>query len=450
MSTPPLTVDQFAAKIKALSPDYAAMPNDELAKKVLEKHPQYWPAINAGDFAKRGMWQPASTGTKTVKPVQQPTPTAAGRFMNAAAPKVLDAAPAVLGTAGGVAGGLVGGGVGAVPGAVAGGAAGEALKEKLSGESASGKKIAKEGAVQGAWEAGTLGIGQAAKGVGALAKSVGLDEAMMKFALRAGEDLPRGLNPAEVFAKWNLKAATTKELWTKVVAKANDLSATKNSIITQALPTSNSIRPYAIIKDVLDKYEQKAIQTVDPEIRKGMQNMLKELHKTSYGPNSPSQLMDIQEADKLKSMFGETVNWGKKAADNKLEDIYRAEVAVRREIYGALNSEIKAASGQYGRALGEVQKDMHNVLEAKRLLEEAAAGHAAQGHSFSEILLNAMRRPGPSSMAASGARTAGRGLQGATEGAQLGAQVVRNRALLPQGSPMPTPTPQNNSQPPQQ
>ena len=41
MATSPLSVEQFAAKIKAKYPDYASVPDDELAKKIVEKYPEY-------------------------------------------------------------------------------------------------------------------------------------------------------------------------------------------------------------------------------------------------------------------------------------------------------------------------------------------------------------------------------------------------------------------------
>jgi hypothetical protein len=408
-------------------------------------------------LSKKAMDPKANYQSNAPAPTQ--TPTKLGNFMNAAAPHVLAAAPAVMGTAGGVAGGLLGGGVGAIPGAIAGGAAGEALKEKASGESASGKKIAKEGAVQGAWELAGGAVGQAAKGVGALAKAAGIDEAMMKFALKTGEDLTKGLNPAAAFAKWNLAAATTKQLWEKTAAKAASIRATKDALIDQAMPTSSTIRPYAIIKHVIDDYRDKAIKTLDPQIKAGLNSMLDELEHT-YGAHAQSvigqnaaqaaslakgapgqisskalpteRLMTIKDADKLKSEFGDTVNWGKKYAENKLEDVYRAEVEVRKEIYGALNSSIKdAAGGNSGRALAQTQNDLHNVLEAKRLLEESAASHAQHGRTLTEILLDSLRRPGPASQAAGVARGAQKFATGAAEAGKPALQVIRNRELIP-------------------
>lgn len=41
MATSPLSVEQFAAKIKAKYPDYASVPDDELARRIVEKYPEY-------------------------------------------------------------------------------------------------------------------------------------------------------------------------------------------------------------------------------------------------------------------------------------------------------------------------------------------------------------------------------------------------------------------------
>src|ERR1700757_3746737 len=41
MSTTPLTVDKFAAQIKAKYPQYASIPDAQLVEKVTAKYPQY-------------------------------------------------------------------------------------------------------------------------------------------------------------------------------------------------------------------------------------------------------------------------------------------------------------------------------------------------------------------------------------------------------------------------
>jgi hypothetical protein len=462
----PLTVDQFAEKIKAKYPTYAQVPNQMLAKKVLDKYPDYWNKVDAGDFQKKGMWQPASTGTKVDGAPVRTAPTAAGKFMDKAAPKVLGAAPAVLGTAGGIVGGALAAPVGAAPGAVigaaVGGGLGEALKEKVSGQKVSAHDVAKSTAEQTAWE--TLGgaFNITGKGITKLAKSVGLDEAMMKFALKTGEDIKNGVNPAEAFGKWKMQAMAIKDLYAKVGTQADKLLQAKNTIIDKALPTSQQVRPYAVIKAVLDKHIDKSEKVLDPEIKNGMQKMLKSLQdqftpKAQPGPGSSyiqslinkewqgrsETLMSIKDADKLKSLFGESVNWGKKAADNKLEDVYKAEVSVRREIYGALNSSIKDAAGTHGRALAETQKDLHNVLEAKRLLEESAAGQQVHGRHLMEMAVDAVRRPGPMSVGAAAVRGAGPIISKTGQGAVTGARLLSGAT-----SGLPTAGPENTSQSP--
>jgi len=116
------TPDTLAENVREKYPGaYDNRSNNELAKAWMEKNPAYWKSINAGNFAKSGLWQPSSTGTKTPTSTQR-APTRAGKVMDVVAPKFIQAAPAILGTVGGIAGGLATGGPGAGVGATLGGA----------------------------------------------------------------------------------------------------------------------------------------------------------------------------------------------------------------------------------------------------------------------------------------------------------------------------------------
>jgi hypothetical protein len=137
----PLSIQEFAAKIKARDSRLKDVPDDELVRKTLERRPELIKYVRTSEPRP----QPKSTGDK-----------------------VLETLPVVGATIGGIAGAPAGG-VGAVGGAALGGAAGKAaeqLGEKFithskplgtSGEAA--KDITWEGIKQGAYELGGRVIG---------------------------------------------------------------------------------------------------------------------------------------------------------------------------------------------------------------------------------------------------------------------------------------------------
>lgn len=138
-----LTAEEFAQSIKAKYPDYASVPDAELAAKMLAKYPEYQsrikPSAPMKDAGKAPSWTDRAVG----------------------------ALPALGATAGGVIGGIggtvAGMGIGGIPGAAGGaglgGAAGEAAKQLInrargaeapntSAEAA--RMIGKEGAIDAA------------------------------------------------------------------------------------------------------------------------------------------------------------------------------------------------------------------------------------------------------------------------------------------------------------
>jgi hypothetical protein len=52
---PLLSVDDFAARIKAKYPDYAGMDNTTLAQKVIAKHPEYASQVSIPDYSGNGI-----------------------------------------------------------------------------------------------------------------------------------------------------------------------------------------------------------------------------------------------------------------------------------------------------------------------------------------------------------------------------------------------------------
>lgn len=126
------TPDALAAAVKAQHPVYASIPNDQLAQKVLAKYPQYWKNVNAANFAQKGMWQPASTGTQTVSTGQTGPESTAGKVMTGTNKAILSSLPTIGMTAGGIAGapGLATGVAGAAAGAGLGKVVESTIEEK--------------------------------------------------------------------------------------------------------------------------------------------------------------------------------------------------------------------------------------------------------------------------------------------------------------------------------
>src|SRR6478609_2008179 len=96
-----LTATEFAQRIKAQYPDYAEVPDDVLAAKMLDKYPEYRDRVITPDFSVKN----------------EPY----GRSMEDAQAANLRDLQRYLPAVGGTVGGLVGG----IPGAAIGGAAGQ-------------------------------------------------------------------------------------------------------------------------------------------------------------------------------------------------------------------------------------------------------------------------------------------------------------------------------------
>jgi len=146
--TAPMSPEAFGQMVKAKYPQYAGIPDAELASKVALKHPEY---------ANRIDWKSAPpTQPNTYKP---PTPSPMGQAIEKYGRKIADAAPAILGTVGGIAGGLSPVPGGAIMGAAYGGGVGEAARRKAEGFPVSHKAEIGQAALQGGLEA--TGVGSA-------------------------------------------------------------------------------------------------------------------------------------------------------------------------------------------------------------------------------------------------------------------------------------------------
>lgn len=68
------TPDALAASIKEKHPVYAKIPNVDLAKKVLEKYPQYWGHVDQAAFSKVGLKGPHAEAAPTQVEPERPAP----------------------------------------------------------------------------------------------------------------------------------------------------------------------------------------------------------------------------------------------------------------------------------------------------------------------------------------------------------------------------------------
>ena len=364
---------------------------------------------------------------------------------------------------GGAAGGLIAGaatmgagapegaGIGAglaamvpgVAGAAAGGATGGAVKSKAETGKVSGTEALKAGAEQGAWE---LGGGMLGKGIAKTAKLLGVDEAIMKFALKSGEDFDRGLNPAAALNKWKLKALATKDLYQKTGQQIGSMSKTADAVMERAAPYSSTVRPYAVIKGVITQARDKAARVGDSSIANAMDEMLDTLGKefNTGGPQSASgavkqelqntmrgaasvtpvgrqaaenaakeaasklptdRVMTVKEANALKQQWGESVNWAKEPPKDALQNVFKATQDVRRDVYQSLNQQIADnMGGNEGKVWHSINHDIFNLMEAKSLIAKQAQAHSDYGKTLGMKALDALRNPGPASMAGAAAR----------------------------------------------
>lgn len=346
------------------------------------------------------------------------------------APLIMGGLGAAAGTAIGPEGTIAGGAIGAA----IGGGSGSAIKQKAEQGKVKVGTVAKDAAVQGAYD---LGGGLAMKGIAKTAQILGIPEAMMKFALKSGEDLEQGVNPAAAINKFKLKAATTAALYVKTRAQSKALNMTADAIMDKALPYSSSVRPYAVIKGVLDKYEDQAAKTADPEIRSAMQKMLHQVEGefNSAGTDSASgsalrdterdpanqmgevakqaeaaklptdKVMSVKDANRLKSSWGKTVDWSKSPPVDKMQAVYKAEMSARREVYNSLNHQIAdALGGNEGRAWLSTNKDIQQLMEASSFINESAKAHQVYGQNLLQTVTDMARKPGPASQGAAFAR----------------------------------------------
>jgi hypothetical protein len=379
------------AKFHALTPEQR---ETAISRMTPELKSRFLPA--AQEY--KAMHAPDSAYPQT--PGSQPMPGKAGQVMDKVASFLTRNAPTIGGAVGGVMG-SVGGPAGSAAGAAAGGAYGSAIRQKAQTGAVSGKEVGKDAAIQGAID---LGGGLAGKGILKAAKVLGVDDAIMKFALKRGEDFERDLNPAALMNRYHLHAMTTKELYQQASQKIGTLSKTADAILDEVSPYSSTIRPYAVVKGVVDKYIERANKVGDPEIADSMKSMLKNVGK-EFGGNDASKLLTSKEANQLKQVWGDSVQWGKEPPKDSMQAAFKTVQNARRDIYHALNESIAdAMGGNQGKLWKSTNHDIFNLMEAKGALQEAGERTASDARGILPTVLDAMRKPGPASMVGQGVR----------------------------------------------
>lgn len=408
---PEITQDQVA-RFHALSPDQRQI---ALSRMTPELKQRFLPAA----LEYKAMHAPDSAYPQTKRPL--PQLTGARKAFDRTAQFMVNNAPTIAGAVGGVLG-SAGGLGGAVAGAATGGAYGSAIRSKAEGGKVSGKEVVKGAGEQGALE---LGGGLAGKGLLKAANLLGVDEAIMKFALKRGEDYERELNPAAAMNKYRLKSIATKDLYQKTSQKIATLNKTADAMLDQVSGHSSTIRPYAIAKGVIDRYKAQAAKVGNPTIRDAMDEMLdavgKEFNNAQTGAQGMARatgtpakaaeslptdrLMTTQEANRLKQMWGESVSWNKEPPKDSVEAAFKTTQNARRDIYHALNDSIAdAMGGNQGKLWRSTNHDIFNLMEAKGALQEAGERTHADAIGLVPRVLDAMRKPGAASILASGAR----------------------------------------------
>lgn len=404
----------------------------------------------------KAMHAPDSAYKTSSPPTPQPTGTAAKVFDKTAQFATRNA-PTIAGGVGAAVGSL-GGPEGSVMGAVAGGAAGGAIKSRAEQGKVSGSAVSKAASEQGLMD---VGGGLAAKGLTKAASLLGIDESLMKFALKRGEDFSRDLNPAAAMNKYHLQALATRDLYQKTAQKIGTLSKTADAMIDQVSGYSSTVRPYAIVKGVIDQYKAKAAKVGSGAIKDAMDQMLdnvgKEFNNATTGAQGlarqagmpakaaeslpTDRLMTTKEANQLKRVWGESVPWGKEPPKSPMEEAHMAVKNAQRDIYHALNSSISdAMGGNQGRLWRATDHDIFNLMEAKGALQESGERIASDSKALAPRMIDAMRMPGPASTVAAGARNVADNLSKPGVISNIGrAGAMSADAMMGQQNPMPMP-----------
>ena len=402
-STPqPVSMGDFASKVREKYPEYRGVPDDTLVSHIVAKYPQYGNQIKGYAQKRSGDHQGAIV--LPAGSVAQPQRTAADKT----ADFITRNAPTIGGAVGGVAGAVLGGGLpGGVAGAAAGGALGSAVKQKAQTDKITASGVGKDAAEQGALD---LAGGLAGKGIAKGLKALGVDDALMKFALKRGEDFERDLNPAALMNRYHLHAWATKELYQQASQKIGTLSKTADAMIDEVAPYSSTIRPYAVVKGVVDKYMEQANKVGDPAIADTMKDMLKNVSK-EFGSGDTAKLLTPKEANQLKQVWGNSVQWGKAPPQDSMQAAFKAVQNARRDIYHGLNDSIAdAMGGNQGKAWKSTNHDIFNLMEAKGALQEAGERTANDAKTILPTVIDAMRKPGAASMLGQGVRNVGENL----------------------------------------
>lgn len=283
-----LTPAEFAQTIKAKYPDYASVPDGELAARMLEKYPEYKSRVRMADFSTTNQkdtsgkatavdWNPLSSANVNAAYQRSGIQGLVELGKRVGLPAIGGAVGGLVGGAGGTVAGLgVGGVPGAIGGAALGGAAGEAAKQLINRargaeapatSTAAAASIGTQAAIQGGAEAVGAGLGAGMK----VAAPWLMQKALKPTASLANEYrttapklvktlLDEGINVTQggVDKLQRLFDATNADIRAAVASAPGSIQ--KNTVAARALETaakvSKQVNPAADLQAVGDTVEQ--------------------------------------------------------------------------------------------------------------------------------------------------------------------------------------------------
>ena len=402
MATTPVQLgpDEFAAKIKAQHPVYAKLPNDELNKKVLAKYPQYWKSVDAGKFAAKGMYQPASTETPTTSTGQVASESTAGKVMSAG----LSAASPALAIIGGIGGAALAGPPGAVAGAALGGGVGKAIEQVATKQPVAGATY------------------DAAVGQGLLeASGIGLSKVVAKVGEKAIPRITRsvinyiGLKPADL-PKWGRIAEEAESIAKTVLNEAGvqkTLPAQRDAIEAARLAHDAATEklvamPGGKVTDFHSVALDRAVKLLDDVEKEGVpQEQINAIDKNLEGITenlkehmTPEELLTAKRdiAKQITTWNTETTN----VRQRYLQGLYR-------DINDAIKKALPADAAK--------EFAHHNQIQTQLIVAREAA---------QEKLTAQITKPKPG-LVTKGLRMAGGAMVGSASGAGIAAETGQNQ-----------------------
>jgi hypothetical protein len=345
-----MSLAQFGASVKKKYPAYASRPDEEIGQAMLKKYPQYAPRVESH--------------LETSERERHARQTPMARMFERGSEALVNQAPAIMSTVGGVAGSLLGP-WGAAGGAGVGGATGEAMKERVqAGAVTHPMRVAGQGALGAASEAGGQLIGEFAPAIGSKLRQVS-DEMMT-----------------------NLIGATRRgALGQKLTFKgATDIGKTVNDAINGGLSLKQIAGQIGTAKESLNQATERLLNQVPEDTTIGIHSLLtsnankavegslnEAAHKNVYKLMSDLETQfpkEISAKDAItlrRSLLNETNAAGDRAWPAGTKQF-------RRELYNDLNKSLEKSMGpeagaEFRANNGKVSKliKAESALDKKRL-----------------------------------------------------------------------------------